>query len=240
MSGLLLAGDMQLDIKTDQGVSRGYSDAINATQLIVAQTVEQVDRISQMRSTYGTALDSVLLPGTPKLKFTTDDQGAELVSLLFRGNTEDYSVASAAGATQDVTVQLDKWVEFAPGGNTNTVSVATLTENTDFVVNHRTGFIKFLSTGSAVQGETRTVMYSQTAGSGLKVQGGTRTIIQVGIFLDGQNLANGKRVVWRAEKAVISPSGDTDLMAKQFVASQFEGSLVSVNGAAAFEYYELD
>jgi len=163
----------------------------------------------------------------------------ELRALALGGTIADYDQGAVTDQAIQVTAHLDKWVDLgyrniAAGG----VNHATWVEDTDFIVNSARGQIKFLSTGSATEGEAVSLTVTASAVSATRTKGATRPTFYCAVRLSGINQTTGERGTLDIFRVSAAPSGSVDPMSGEFLVTSIKGTLVTPDGLDAPYYWD--
>lgn len=244
MAGFLGKGDVYID----RDLKGQFRLLGNTTKFAIAETEADVkERTSKMRDTYGSALDTVIIPKPAKISIELNDIDAKNMALALRGLIEEIDVTAGNVPLSDFEVtELDVWLET---GHTNISDVvvknsdesATYVENEDYVVNGRLGMIKFLSSGGVAKGDTVRLGYNYGNVTGKRIKAGRVTEIECALLLDGQNMTNGKDCTVRVFKCKLRPASEVDFLMDDFQSLSLEGTLVVPEGqteAYHVEYLE--
>jgi hypothetical protein len=248
MAGLLLAGDLYLDRLNDNGTSTGYLGPLNGTKLgITNPDPDQKERISKMRDSLGQALDVVNIPKPAELTIGIDDQPTEVLAMALLGSIE--SVNHGAGSVVDAAVTLipGRWTKL---DHSNIIaagfSVATVADpgtplvlGTDYDVNYADGMI-MAKAGGALSAQTACLVdYDYAAVTGKTIQGGARPTARCRVMLLGKNLVTGASARLEIDEAVLSPSGEVDLLSGEFITTELTGKMRTLPGATSpYRYTE--
>ncbi|SDO04254.1 hypothetical protein SAMN04488516_11735 [Desulfonauticus submarinus] len=234
MAGFLGKGDVYID----RDLKGQFKLLGNTTKFAIAETEADVkERVSKMRDTYGSALDTVIIPKPAKISLELNDIDAENMALALRGLIEviDVSSGSVSGKEMEVS-ELDVWLDIGHTNISNLViksqdESTTYDENEDYVVNARLGLIKFLSSSENVsKGDTVKLSYDYGAVTGKRIKAGRVTEIECALLLDGQNMTNGKDCTVRVFKCKLRPSSEVDFLMDDFQNLSLEGTLVVPEG----------
>lgn len=239
MSGLLLAGDLYLDRLTSGGVAQGYLDAINCTKLALSQPdPTKITRVSNMRATLGQNLDVVQIANAPEIAIDIDDAPADILAMALLGTVLTLTASSATGTAWNTTAKLGKWVYVGRKG-LSALTVTGKTLGTDYAVDLAGGLVKALAGGTIADNAAIAGTYDAAALSGSKITGLTNQTTLLKLLLIGTNLANGKAVRLEVDQAVVSPTGEIDLLGRKYVTTSLKGELKTVSGAGEpFRYEE--
>lgn len=233
MAGFLGKGDVYID----RDLKGQFKLLGNTTKFAISETEADVkERISKMRDTYGSALDTVIIPKPAKISLELNDIDAENMALALRGLIEviDVSAGSESGEEMQVS-EVDVWLEIGHTNISNLVvknqdETTTYNENEDYVVNARLGLIKFLSSGNVSKGDTVKLTYDYGPTQGKRIKAGRVTEIECALLLDGQNMTNGKDCIVRVFKCKLRPGSEVDFLMDDFQNLTLEGTLVVPEG----------
>ncbi|OQW92827.1 MAG: hypothetical protein BWK78_00425 [Thiotrichaceae bacterium IS1] len=230
MSGLLLEGNLYLKRLTDP-VDIGFVAAGNAVKAEIEIETESKERLSKQKGSYGTALDSVVIPKPPKFNVTVDELAERrMLAIALMGTVTVETVAGSTVDDEAVTVTHDQFIALAHQNIsavtvTDSTGVTTYTEGTDYELNLSLGWISALSTGVIADSASIKVSYTYAASNAFTVKGNTQSIIKCEVMLDGINKADGQKVVFHAHRWAVSPSSAMDLLGDEFVSSELSGTL---------------
>lgn len=247
--GLILAGDIFVGLYSGAVFQGYFSGAINVTELVLQPgDVETKDRVSKKRSTFGQALDSIIIPQPWSLAFTTNTQNLDTLKMAFLGASSAVSVTGTTVTDEEVTAKLGLWVPLAQRNLDDQATfevqdetdTTTYVLDTDYSVDFRNGMILAIEGGAISADEVLHVDYTYKDLTGTKIEGAQQTSIAARILLDGHNLADNERVSCLIHRATLSPTSPADLMSEDFMATQFTGTMVTPSGLSApFRYEEL-
>lgn len=237
--GLLAAIDGIIYPLDDNLAKKGGYGPLNFTKLTITRPdPDQKQRISQMRSSYGQALDSYSQPKPETIAFTIDDCDPDILSMAMRGVPADYAQTLGTDQTVNITAHLDLWV--AVGHNNLTdFAITGKTEGTDYKVDMEAGLFMALSGGSITEGASVTATASWAARTGKTIVSGTVPTLQVAIAGHGINLFNNKQLNIEIFQAAIAPSGDFAFVSPDPISLDFSGTLVKpTNQQGTYAYTE--
>lgn len=234
--GILLSGDVFIDLLTDAGVSTGLIGPINTTKLAIKANSESKDRNSTKKLSFGQALDSIPIPAPTEVTFEFDDQPADMLAALLMGDQS--ALTAAAGTLTDTAFTLptnQRWVElgkinFTDVGFVVKQGATTLALNTDYLVDYSAGLVRAVKGGAVENGGAITVTASHQAVTGTQVTGGTKSQIKARLKLSGKNLANGKTVTLDIPQTVLKSDSEIDFMNSEFVTGSLSGKLILATG----------
>lgn len=247
MSGLLLAGDIFIDLLDATNQSTGLIGPINVTKFAIKNEAETKTRTSKRKASYGNALDTVNIPKPAEVSIDFDDQPSELLAALLMGDVE--ALNQGAGTLTDAPITLPtkhRWVELGKtniadaGLDVTDTTPTALTLGIDYEINYAAGLIRALPGGAMDAGGDILVTATYVAVTGERIKGGTRSQIKAKIKLDGRNLTNGKSVKLDVPQASLSPTSELDFMASEFVSGSLGGTINLVEGKTEpFTYDEI-
>jgi len=248
--GLILAGDVRIGFYNDAGAFLGYDETLlNVTEFTLTPGEgEQRDRISKQRDTYGQALDSVVTPAPWTATLTTDTMSAEVLRGLFLGLRSDIAVSNGSLSAEEITARVGKWVPTSQVGfDTGSVSVTdnldvALTLDTDYRIDHRNGAILAIDGGAISDGDTIKVTATYGSRAGFSISAARVEQLSVALLLDGRSLRTadaGKIIRLEIPEMTLRPAGGNDLMSEEWIAGQFQSTLITRTGnSEPFTYNE--
>lgn len=250
MAGMLLKGDVQLGRLSSSLAFNGYDDVINGTELTITPQSQEIERLSNMRESWGQTLDSAYKPQPTQIQVGVNDVPPYILGMTFLGDVSAINQTadavtdeahSLSADTQDRWIQLDSQnIQAAGFAVTNTAGDTTYVEGTDYEVNLRLGLLKVLSAGSIAIGDYH-VDYTKEAKTGNRIQGGLQPTIYARILMDGYNIytgENGLLTVWRAS---LTPSSPINFFAAEPITAVFQGKIIVPPDKAegfTFEVYD--
>lgn len=210
----------------------GFGDPLEADSFELTPDSEIKEKTSKSREAYGQAIASVALAKPTKIKIVISAANREALSLQFQGLIEDYN-QGAGPVTETFNAQLDKW-HTLPKRNldddgfvvTKGDASGTFTLGKDYAVNYATGQIKFLSTGTVVQGASMKVVGNAIAVSGKRIRGGTQTRVRCQARWVGVNMVDDTPIIVTVHEAQLRSTQGFDFLAGDFNGIQLEGTLV--------------
>jgi hypothetical protein len=247
MSGLLCAGDLFIDQYVNGAATGNYIGPLNATKVAIDPGKgKDILRPSYQRTSFGAALDTIVIPEPAAMMMTIDDLDPEILQLVFRGAVVvDAAVSGTVTAEILSAVSKEKARKLARRDISSVVvknqaGSTTYVLGTDYTVDLSAGMITPTLAGAITEGSQIQVAYAFAAVAGKKIAAGTLSGIQCRFYLNGINLANNKKIELTAHKAVLSSKGDVSLIGDKFAAIDLGGSLViPVGGNSPYEYREL-
>lgn len=239
--GLLLSGDFYIEPLDASGNGEGLFGPLNTTKLEIKPTSEEKTRTSKKKATFGQAADTVEVPGPTEVSVAIDDQPGEVLSMALQGTSEDINVAAGNITAEEVTLIAGRWVEFSLSNVTTEGLTITDSSNADaelvigddVEVNYQLGMVKPVVGGAVEGGGAIKITAASNAYTGTRVKGGTASNRKYRLLLEGENLANGKKVKLAVGKCSLMPSNGTDLMAGEYVSTELTGKVEIVDSAVA-------
>ena len=95
-SAFVFSGDLYIDRLTDAGVSTGFLDVSNATQLAIGETTDIKTQLSKMRATRGQVLATVATKKPATLKLTLNQIDKDKLAMALLGSV---SILTQGAAT---------------------------------------------------------------------------------------------------------------------------------------------
>jgi hypothetical protein len=241
--GLLCAGSVRFGfLAADNTTIVGSFDSKNTVSLKYDPGAPDLkNRLSKNFTNYGSILDQVAIPKPNKLDFSFDTIDADGLATVLRGSKSGLTItgATVAPATFNATT-LDQWIQFGAANQrffsaitvTNTGATTTYVLGTDYVVDVKTGNIKFLPSGAITLNQALKLGYTYASYSGSIISAETQSQLFINVQFQGKNLANGAYIEVNIPKYACAPNGGIDFMAEDFAVAALTGSAISVNGAA--------
>jgi hypothetical protein len=252
-SAFLFSGDLYIDRLTDAGVSTGYLDVSNATQLAIGESTEVKILKSKMRDTRGQVIATVSDKNNATLKLTLNEINADKLAMALLGDVSALSqiagrVSATSGAdTTDnqptITLIPDRWVQLphrnltATGTGTEIIIATTATTPVsvpleEVEINHREGLIKYVGDASPVLSAATECKISYSYGnvSGYTISGSTTPSIKAKLKLDGLNMIDGTSCIVTIDEATLTPSSEVDFLSDDFVTLEMTGEMRTLSG----------
>jgi hypothetical protein len=217
------------------GTHTGFVLFGNATKFETKTPSDQKDMISRGRDTPGQLLNSVGIPKPAELDIQFNQVNVGNLPLILMGSAADLSQGSGTITGQSVTIALDRWVDLGKKNLSDTgLTVAhggtPYVEGTDYVVNHRLGMLKALSTGTIPAAQVVTVGATYSAVSGTRISAATQTQIRGQVRLDGKNFATGDAVVVDVDEAILVSEKGFDFLFLDFQEAELKGKMRTLPG----------
>lgn len=222
------AGDLYIS-RYENGTWTNYEGPFEADEFSIKPNSELKEQVSKGKTTYGQVIESVSLAKPADFTATLTEVNKQTLAIALLGSSATLTQTSSTVTGESVTVALDKWVALAKQ-NVSNVVISGMTLGTDFIVNNTLGWIKFLSTGSATEGASKSVAYSAGAVSGTRISGGTASDIRARFKFDGVNKADGLPCIVTVHEAVVSSSDAVDFLAGDFGKVKLPGRLKTPAG----------
>lgn len=238
MSGLILGGDVYVDVLDASGASTGLAGPFNCTQLAFTESTDLKQRISRGKSTYGQALDAVSLKKPSEAEFTFDETTKELIAAALLGSAVTRNGAGGSVTAEVHVARVGKIVQLAHGDVSavvvkDTTGTTTFVAGTDYqLLSAEAGLIKILG-GDIADDDQLKINYTWAAESGIQIDGGAQPLIQFRVVMDGKNLTNGNGIICEIDKAIITPKAALDLFNSDFTPYKLGATLVLVDGATS-------
>lgn len=231
--GLIAAGDLYIDFLDSTGASTGFQLVGNCKKFAPKVETETKENKANGRDTFGQTTESFARITGSSLSMTFNRYDPNLLAAAFMGTAVDQTATSGAMTAASITGIKDRWVEIGQTG-LDSVAVKDVTDattyvaGTDYEINKRLGLIKVLTTD--LNGDTLHITGTKLAKTGSKITAGTRAVVNVGLRLDGKNLATGADVVVTVWQAQLRSETDFDFMGEDFPELSFSATLVTPTG----------
>lgn len=250
-----LIGDLKLGPLAAAGEDpTHYIDDLNATALTLNPgTIKTAYRIGRGRDTNGQNLNTLTQPDqVSSIEVKNDTLSPAVLAMQLRGLTSQGSSTGAAVTGRELVVKLDQWVPIYPtwrhlAATTMTATAdpgptPAYTENTHFLVNRRLAMVKFLSTAANGPADGATVLlgFSTATYTYNRVAGGGQLPSRFRIMYDCVNQGSGKNGILYIPQALVTPSGNLDLIVEAFASGTLTLTPEKLEGEAASYYYDED
>jgi hypothetical protein len=255
-SAFLFSGDLYIDRLTDAGVSTGYLDVSNATQMAIGESTEVKTLKSKMRDTRGQVIATISDKNPATLKLTLDQIDKDKLAIALLGDVAAMSQTagrvsetSGAGSTDNrptVTLIPGRWVELphsniTADGTGTEILIATTAQTpvsvplTEVEINHRLGQIKYIGDETPVLSAATECKLSYSYGdvAGDMISGSTTPSVKAKLKLDGLNMVDGTSVIVVVDEATLTPSSEVDFLSDDFVTLEMTGEMRTLPGKAS-------
>lgn len=225
--GFLGAGDLYIAAYVS-GVKQPYEGPFECRKFEIKPNSELKELVSKGRSTYGQVIESVPVPKPADVNVELSEVNNRSLSIAMFGTSA--ALTQTAGAISDsVTLILNQWVPLSKGrlNPAIPVTIATLVEGTDFIVNYQLGWVKAILSGAA---GARTVSGTALAIAGTTISGMTQTQVRVGFLLDGKNFADDLPTIVEVYEAVLAADSPVDFLADDFNVVAMTGRMKTPTG----------
>ncbi|WP_295446269.1 hypothetical protein [uncultured Thiodictyon sp.] len=251
-SAFVFSGDLYIDRLTDAGVSTGFLDVSNATQLAIGETTDIKTQLSKMRATRGQVLATVATKKPATLKLTLNQIDKDKLAMALLGSVSILTQGAAtigAGTPTALTLIPGRWVQMphtnitAHAAGTSPIVITKTAGSvnvplTDVEFNLRQGLVKYVGTSlTAATACTMTYKYGSVAG--YTISGSTTPTIKATLLLDGLNVVDGTSVILTIDEATLTPSKEIDFLADDFATLEMTGEMRTLSGKSAPYTVEL-
>lgn len=252
-AAISLIGDLKMGPLAGAGEDpTHYLDDLNATAITLNPgSIKTAYRVGRGRDTNGQNLNTLTQPDeVSSIEVKNDTLSPDVLSMQLRGLTSQGTNTGSAVSGRELVVKLDQWVPIYPtwrrlAATTMTATASpgptpTYTENTHFLVNRRLSMVKFLSgvVGAPADGATVLLGFSSATYTYTRVAGGGKLPSRYRVMYDCVNQATGKDAVLYIPQALITPSGNLDLIVEAFAAGTLTLTPEKLTGEAASYYYD--
>lgn len=225
--GFLGAGDLYIAAYV-AGVKQPYEGPFECRKFEIKPNSELKELVSKGRSTYGQVIESVPVPKPADVNVELSEVNNRSLSIAMFGTSA--ALTQTAGAvSESITLVFDRWIPLSKGrlDPTIPVTIATLVEGTDFIVNYTLGWVKAILAGAA---GAHTVAGTALAIAGTTISGMTQTQVRVGFLLDGKNFADDLPTIVEVYESVLSADSPVDFLADDFNVVSMTGRMKTPSG----------
>lgn len=223
--GLRFSGSIYARNRNGDG---GFFKLYNITSLTITPDMDQAQRTSRQKGSYGNALDNATTKNPTQISITGDTFNKQNFALLMMGDASDLNATSQQITDEQVTytsgiIALKNSPVLASSvvitdSESNEVSADTYT------VSEATGLIEpndnWTATGAL------TVSYSTKAQTGYKVNADLLEQVELELKGDGENIVTGESIVLEIPHASVSSDGDFDFFSDDFNTFTLSGTLI--------------
>lgn len=205
MSGIAASGQLFIDRLDDLGAYLGWYDYGNTKKFEVSESVDTKTRLSTNPDNYGTILDSIAIPKPTELSISTDELDREMLSVLFRGTSENITEAAGTNISETFTAKLGKYAKLT---KRNLVSASV-------VVKHNAGVVAGTWVTAVAKTVGNYILPTVSNGHFYKcTTAGTTGAAQPTWPTDGTTVTDGT-VVWTDQGKIIMDLNDDYLVEAQ-------------------------
>jgi len=231
-------GELLFDEKVD-GSYTGLIPFGNVPELSTSFEIESLQVYSSMEGLKKLELDQVISVA-PKISFVVNNMTARNFGLNTMGNQTSVSQASGIDTTFEFTSK--KFQYFDTGyRDISDVTIPTYSENTDFIVYSKMGYIFIPADSTIADDTTVTATFDVAAKDYESVSMFTRTAIEGKMVFLGAN-PSGYQPLWKDVHVSLKPAGELAFISDGDVLSMaFEGTIIS-NATAnpTYPYGKID
>jgi hypothetical protein len=236
MAGVIAEGTLYLN-RIVSGTAQGRVKVPGLARFAITPSSEKKESKSKDKDTYGQVNASVLLQNPTELGITITDVDGPALAMALMGDVATLSVSGGSVTDENVTAQLDAFLDLANKNITaasvvvqDVTDTTTYVEGSDYEINYAMGWIKPLSGGNISGSDVLHIDYDHGAIAGQRITGSTRPEVRGEMVLDGRNLADGKELTITVHEAVVATDGEVDFMSDDFVELALGGSMVTPTG----------
>lgn len=239
--GFLFGGDLYM-ARFVNGVAGPLQGPFSGAEFGIEPQVNQVDKVSKGRNTYGQLLESVALQQPTNFTVTLDEGSPQALALALMGSLSALTQASGTWTDQafNAAAALGDWVQLpkiriAASGITveNTGGTTTYVEGTDYELNRELGLFRALVGGAITASQALLISGGYGAVSGSLIAGATAADIRVKFILDGKNLADNTPCVVTVDEAIVAPSAAVDFLNSDFISMPLSGRMKTQTGKSS-------
>lgn len=232
--GFLGAGDLYI-ARFNPAINAfdGFTGPFEATKFEIKPNVELKEMASRGRSTYGQVIESVALPQPAEFTLELPEVNKESLAIALLGT--ESAINQGGGTWTAAEVEIPRKGEWVDLGKQNITALgfsvapasggAAYVLGTDYEVNYRMGWIRFMTTSALVNGATVEVTGTYGAVGGTLIRGATNSQIRAKFRLDGVNFADQLPVIVDVFEAVISADSAFDFLSNDFASISLPGRL---------------
>lgn len=242
-NGLLLVGT---GYARNRRIAGSQKEAIgNLISLKIKANAETKKRISRMKESAGSALDSVTIKNATEVTLGSDTFNKLTLAMALSGKSVEMA-ADVQTITDEVVNVSAKgvWLELKRR-NIDPTSIQVKNAANQKVkaehveINETLGWLKIAESADNVNAsEDIKVSYKTKAGGGIRIEASTENDYDFEFWLDGFNQASQKNFVLHIPSMVIAPTNEIDWLGDDFASAEFSGTLVLADGKKVPYTYE--
>jgi hypothetical protein len=237
------AGKVLADIFVNGAPSGRYISFQEVGKFAITVNSELKEQTSKSREQYGHVVETVAIPQPAEFSMTLREVNREALRMAFMAEMQALNSGSATVSAADITLQRGEFVPVAHRNLaetgfvlTNGAGTTTYVLGTDYDVNWRFGLVRALPGGAIADATTGKVSYTANAISGAKLLGNKQPSMRAKLLFDGVNLVDDLPALATVWEVVLTPSGEVDLMADDWLEVELQGRMKTpVGKASAFE-----
>lgn len=234
--GFLGAGDLYIN-RIVGGVHQGWQGPYEAIKFEIKPNIDIKELVSKSRANYGNVIESVPLNQPADFSVELAEVNKESMVLALLGTTAALTQTSGTMTAVSIpTVVLDTWIELTKANLTGSQTVTaaggspTYVLGTDYLINTQMGWIKFLSTGAVLAGDSPKITSTYAATTGVRIAGGTQAELRAQFRLDGINLADRLPCIVDVHEGVIAADAAFDFLSDDFGTVSLPGKMKTPTG----------
>ena len=235
---ILAAGNVYMDRLDSSGNATGYRLEGSTADFKLTPENEEKELLSQGRDNYGESLATVMIPGKTKVSLTLQTPSSESFAMAVLGSTSDASQSAATVTDEAVPVISGYYVDLA-NKQVSSVTVydsagtsgTKYTENTDYVIDERSGMLKAVAGGNIADGATVYVNYTAAAVTGTIISPNSDPTARFKIKLAGKNFVDDKQIEVTCKKVALALTSDLNFGGSNFLTLELAGTCELPTGA---------
>lgn len=242
-NGLLLVGTGYV---RNRRISGSLKEQVgNLISLKLKATSETKKRISRMKESAGSALDSVTIKDATEVVLGSDTFNKLTLAMALSGKSVE--IAAEAKTVTDEVVHIVKKGAWFDLKNQNIDPATVTVKNKDnqkveaesVVINETLGWVAVKDDAKNVNDdEDIKVSYKTKAGGGLQIDASTENDYDFEFWLDGYNQASNKNFMLHIPSMVVAPNGEIDWLSNEFASAEFAGTVVLADGNTVPYFYK--
>lgn len=242
-NGLLLVGTGYV---RNRRISGSLKEQVgNLISLKLKATSETKKRISRMKESAGSALDSVTIKDATEVTLGSDTFNKLTLAMALSGKSVE--IAAQAQTVADEVVRIVKKGAWFDLKNQNIDPTTVTVKNKDnakvkaehIVINETLGWIAVKAEAENVNDdEDVKVSYKTKEGGGLQIDASTENDYDFEFWLDGYNQASNKNFMLHIPSMVVAPNGEIDWLSTEYASAEFTGTAVLADGNTVPFFYK--
>jgi len=216
-------GIVYLSLYDDQGNLKAERDVGNAPELNFNVDISTLEHFSS-RSGIKSKDKEIVTEVKPSLSFILDEMNVENLRMFFLGDAGvKIEQAAETGVTNTINANFKKYVDLSKREVSNVVvknsdDTVTFVENTDYIVDYKSGSILALSSGSITDNQELNVTFNNDACNYVDIEALKTANFEAQLRYVSDNPV-GPEFVFLAWKVMIKPDGDLSLIGSEEIST---------------------
>jgi hypothetical protein len=220
-----LSGDLYA-FRIVSGVEQKGLGPLNGDVLSFQSSAEVVKVADKRRGRRGQNMKVFTDPAAPTGTLKLYSVPPRILAMLMLGKIVSRSDAGGTVTDEEVTIEPDYWTPLAQAhisGVTVTSDPVgtTYVAGTHYEIDDKLGLIRAIEGSTLTASTAVLVSYAHKAVTGDRIEVGTDYTVRARLLLRGVNDSDDSAIEWEAYQALLTPSGEFDLLSAEPVSAEF-------------------